>query len=65
MLLFFEPTVVVKTNVTFLQFPPSPFINVDIWTNNAGRDWIFCYSTTLFGDKKDNKNMKVDFLVLH
>ena len=65
MLLFFEPTIVAKTTVTLLQSPPLPSFNVDIWTTDAARDWIFCYSATLNWGKEDNKNIKVDFLVLH
>ena len=64
MILFFELTIVAKTNETVLQFP-SPFIQC--WsTNNCERQAeLSAILQHLIGCKEDYKNIKENFLLLH
>ena len=62
---FFEPIIVAKTNATLLQSPLSLHI---ILIFERLMHWGTKFFATLqdwIGGKDDNKNIKVDFLVLH
>ena len=65
MLLFFEPAIVAKTNVTLLQSPlPLHFMLIYERLTQRGTGF-FATLQHRIGAKEDNKNIKVDFLVLH
>ena len=66
MFLFFEPTIVIKTNETVLQ-SPSLFIQWMLINEKlTQRDTEFFATLQHWtGSKEVNKNIKADFLVLH
>ena len=67
MLLFFEPTIVAKTNVTLPQSPPLSLHLMLIYERLTQRvtEYLLLCNIELGVKKDNNKNIKVDFLVLH
>ena len=62
MLLFFEPTVVAKMNVTLLQSPLSLYLMLIYERLTQQGTNVFATLQHRIEGKEDNKNIKVDFL---
>ena len=60
MFLFFEPTIVAKTNVTLLQSPLSLHLMVIYERLTQRGTEFFATLQHWIWDKEDNKNIKVD-----
>ena len=65
MLLFFEPTIVAKRNVTLLQSLLSLHLMLIYERLTQRGIEFFAILQHLIVGKEDNKNIEVDFLVLH
>ena len=65
MLLFFEPTIVAKRNVTLLQSLLSLHLMLIYERLTQRGIEFFAILQHFIVGKEDNKNIEVDFLVLH